>query len=93
MRKLIISEMEEGKEKSFEDIESLISGCRFSDCQHRTEPGCAVRAALESGELAEKHWKTYLNLQREEAYAKARRQVLERRMEKAQRDMSRRQRR
>lgn len=93
MRKLTISEMEDGKERSFEDIESLISCCRFSDCQHRTEPGCAVRAALESGELAEKHWKTYLNLQREEAYAKARRQVLERRIEKAQRDMSRRQKR
>lgn len=93
MRKLIISEMEEGKEKSFEDIESLISGCKFSDCQHRTETGCAVRAALESGELAEKHWKMYLNLQREEAYAKARRQVLERRIEKSQRDMSKRQRR
>lgn len=91
MRKLTISEMEDGKEKSFEDIESLISCCRFSDCQHRTEPGCAVRAALESGELAEKHWKTYLNLQKEEAYAKARRQVLDRRIEKLQRDRSKRQ--
>lgn len=93
MRKLTISEMEDGKERSFKDIENLISCCRFSDCQHKTEPGCAVRTALESGELAEKHWKTYLNLQREEAYAKARRQVLERRIEKAQRDMSRRQKR
>lgn len=89
MRKLIISEMEDGKEKSFEDIESLISCCRFSDCQHKTEPGCAVRVALESGELAEKHWKTYLNMQKEEAYAKARRQVLERKIEKAQRRQKR----
>ena len=71
----------------------MILCCRFSDCQHRTEPGCAIRAALESGDLAEKHWKMYLNLQKEEAYAKARRQVLERRIEKTQRDMSRRQRR
>ena len=93
MRKLTISEIEDGKERSFEDIESLISCCRFSDCQHRTEPGCAVRAALENGELGEKHWKTYLNLQREEAYARERRRVLERRMEKSQRDMSKRQKR
>lgn len=90
MRKLIVSEIEEGKEKSFEDIEGLISCCKFSDCQHKTEPGCAIRAALESGELNPKHWKTYLNLQKEEAYAKERKKVMERRMEKLQRDMSRR---
>lgn len=91
MRKLMISDMEEGKEKSFEDIESLIACCKFTDCQHKTEPGCAVRVALESGELNPKHWKTYLNLQKEEAYAKARRRVLEKRVEKSQRDMSKRQ--
>ena len=69
MRKLIVTDIEEGKEKSFEDIEKLISSCKFSDCQHKTEPGCAVRKALESGELNTKHWKTYLDMQREEAYA------------------------
>ena len=90
MRKLIVSDIGEGREKSFEDIEKLIACCKFSDCQHKTEPGCAVRAALESGELNSKQWKTYLNLQKEEAYAKERRKVMEKRMEKSYRNKLRR---
>lgn len=90
MRKLIVSDIGEGREKSFEDIEKLIACCRFSDCQHKTELGCAVRAALESGELNSKQWKTYLNLQKEEAYAKERRKVMEKRMEKSYRNKLRR---
>ena len=90
MRKLIVSDIGEGREKSFEDIEKLIACCKFSDCQHKTEPGCAVRAALESGELNPKQWKTYLNLQKEEAYAKERRKVMEKRMEKSYRNKLRR---
>lgn len=90
MRKLIVSNIEEGKEKSFEDIEILISSCKFSDCQHKTEPGCAVRAALECGELNPKHWKTYLNLQKEEAYAKERKKMMLKRMGRTRRDSVRR---
>lgn len=90
MRKLLVTDIEEGKEKSFEDIESLISCCKFSDCQHKTEPGCAVREALENGLLDVKHWKTYLTLQREEAYAAERKKVMMKRIGKTRRDMSRR---
>lgn len=90
MRKLIITDIEEGKEKSFEDIEELISGCKFSDCRHKSEPGCAVREALENGTLNPKHWKTYLDLQREETYAKERKKVMTKRTERTRRDMSRR---
>lgn len=86
MRKLIVTDIEEGKEKSFEDIEKLISSCKFSDCQHKTEPGCAVRKALESGELNPKHWKTYLDMQREEAYAKERKKIMTKRMRRTGRD-------
>lgn len=82
MRKLMITDMEEGKEKSFEDIETLIASCKFSDCRHLTEPHCAVREALENGSLNPKHWKTYLDLQREEAFAKERKKIMKRRMEK-----------
>lgn len=90
MRKLIVTDIEEGKEKSFEDIEELISSCKFSDCRHKSEPGCAVREALENGTLNPKHWKTYLDLQREEAYAKERKKVMTKRTERTRRDMSRR---
>ena len=86
MRKLIISDAEQGLQSSFEDIEMLIAGCKFSDCGHKTEPGCAVRQALEEGNLSEKRWRTYQSMLREEAFAKARQKVVQRRMERSQRD-------
>jgi ribosome biogenesis GTPase / thiamine phosphate phosphatase len=49
----------------FEDIDALALGCRFSDCQHRTEPGCAIKAALEDGTLDAARFKSYTKLQRE----------------------------
>jgi ribosome biogenesis GTPase len=54
-----------GVSETFEDVEQLIARCRFSDCQHRTEPGCAVRAAIESGELEAQRFHSYQKLQRE----------------------------
>jgi ribosome biogenesis GTPase / thiamine phosphate phosphatase len=56
---------EEAEEGAFDDIEALIEQCRFSDCAHETEPGCAVRAALEAGGLSRERWDSYLTLQRE----------------------------
>lgn len=52
----------------FDDIEELIAQCRFTDCSHGNEPGCAVRAALEAGDLDHERWQHYLKLrdQREE---------------------------
>ena len=41
-----------GVEEAFADVEELALRCRFSDCSHNTEPGCAVKAALVSGELS-----------------------------------------
>jgi len=49
----------------FEDIEALALACRFADCQHRTEPGCAVKGAITSGMLDEKRLESYRKLQRE----------------------------
>lgn len=51
--------------EAFEDIEALAPRCRFSDCHHVTEPGCAVRAAAESGELPDARYQSFLKLQRE----------------------------
>lgn len=82
MRKLVMGEGTEGIEQAFEDIRELISQCRFSDCKHRTEPGCAVKRALEDGSLDMRHWKTYLDLCKEEAYAEKRQQILMKRNQK-----------
>lgn len=46
----------------FADIEALAEQCRFADCGHGSEPGCAVQLALESGELTSARWRNYLKL-------------------------------
>ncbi len=51
--------------QAFEDIERLIADCRFGDCGHTSEPGCAVRSALEAGELEATRWRHFNKLQRE----------------------------
>jgi ribosome biogenesis GTPase len=55
----------EGVSTAFEDVEGVAAGCRFNDCQHRSEPGCAVRAALHDGTLQVDRLDAYNKLQRE----------------------------
>ncbi|HET6624333.1 MAG TPA: ribosome small subunit-dependent GTPase A, partial [Gaiellaceae bacterium] len=52
-------------DSAFSDVAELAAQCRFNDCGHDTEPGCAVREALESGTLDPARWASYLKLQRE----------------------------
>ena len=52
-------------EEAFSDIEELALACRFNDCSHKTEPDCAVQAALRSGELSWERHASWLKLQRE----------------------------
>lgn len=90
MRKVLMGTFDEAVGDSeisnpYEDIEALASQCRFNDCTHKSEPGCAVKAALEDGTLSERRWKTYLSMLKEEAYAKSRREHLERKMTKRKR--------
>lgn len=54
--------------KSFEDIEELAKNCKYPDCTHLKEPGCAVRRAIETGDLSEKRLANYLKLQKEIGY-------------------------
>ena len=68
MRELGLWESEAGLLATFEDIEALAANCRFGDCGHTNEPGCAVRAALENGELNVGRWQSYRKLQRELAF-------------------------
>lgn len=65
MRELGMWNAEEGIKKTFDDIEDLISQCKFSDCSHKSEPGCAIKAAIENGELEEDRWNRYLLLKSE----------------------------
>ena len=58
---------ESGVEEAFDDVEALVRQCRFSDCKHDTEPGCAIRPALETGELEEARYQNYLKVQEETA--------------------------
>jgi len=68
MRELGIMEADEGVDLSFDDIQDLSMGCRFADCNHMTEPGCAVLKALEDGKLNEKHYRNYLKLKKESEF-------------------------
>lgn len=65
MRELQFSSHEEGLEKLFGDVEELIPKCRYNNCQHQSEQGCAVISALESGELQSARWKSYNKIQNE----------------------------
>ncbi len=55
----------EGLDDSFADIKALASQCRFADCSHHNEPGCAIRKAIKSGELNAEHYRSYLKLKAE----------------------------
>ncbi len=63
---------DEGLSRVFEDLETLAAACRFSDCGHEGEPGCAVRAAVASGELEPDQLDHYLQLRREARAAELR---------------------
>jgi ribosome biogenesis GTPase len=65
LRELQLWETDDGLDQAFVDVAGLIAECRFSDCEHRTEPGCAIKAALADGSLPEERWESYLKLQRE----------------------------
>lgn len=72
MRELQIWSENEGLEKTFGDIEELAAKCKFNDCSHQTEPGCAIQAALENSTLDKKRYEGYLKLQKELAHLKTR---------------------
>ena len=61
-----------GLDESFRDIEELAAGCRYGDCSHETEPGCAVRNAADKGELDPLRLENFLRLKREMAFLESR---------------------
>jgi ribosome biogenesis GTPase / thiamine phosphate phosphatase len=69
IRALEIAGADEGVDTAFEDIADLALRCRFSDCRHEGEPGCAVRAALGDGRLSADRLASHRKLERELAHA------------------------
>ncbi|OHC90171.1 MAG: ribosome small subunit-dependent GTPase A, partial [Sideroxydans sp. RIFOXYB12_FULL_59_6] len=65
MRELGMLGVGEGIDNSFADIRELSRNCRFTDCSHTNEPGCAVRKAMERNELNAEHYQNYLKLKKE----------------------------
>ncbi|HHI02105.1 MAG TPA: ribosome small subunit-dependent GTPase A [candidate division Zixibacteria bacterium] len=72
IRELQIWTDEKGLEKTFGDIEQLAKECKFKDCSHETEPGCAIQKALKDGTLDKKRYQGYLKLQKELTHLKIR---------------------
>ena len=69
MRELGMWGVTEGLVEAFSDVEKYLGKCRFRDCRHESEPGCAIRQAIDSGELDAARWESYRNLQSEAKYA------------------------
>jgi ribosome biogenesis GTPase len=67
MRELKMVDVEHGVSEVFDDVGELALECRFTDCEHEDEPGCAVRAAIDSGALDERRLLNYRKLLREQA--------------------------
>lgn len=84
MRELGMWDVSEGLDIAFDDIEELAKKCKFSNCMHDKEPGCAVKAALESGELSKKRWVNYTKIKKEAEFAESKENKNLRLKEKAQ---------
>jgi ribosome biogenesis GTPase len=65
MREFGLLGIEEGLDENFSDIRDLSLECRFADCTHTREPGCAIRRAMEAGDLGEDRYQSYLKLKKE----------------------------
>ena len=71
MRELQLWDAREGLDQTFADIEELATGCRFRDCRHQSEPGCAVRAAVQAETLDARRLQSFHKLQKEERFLEA----------------------
>ena len=78
MRELGVAESEEGLDSTFSDILALAAGCRFGNCRHETEPGCAVKAAIARGELSRERLELYRSLEAENSDHRAKKKAVSR---------------
>ncbi len=69
MRELGMWDVRGGIEESFADVRQFLGRCRFSDCTHGNEPGCAIWAAIREGQLSRRRWESYQKLEKEARYS------------------------
>ncbi len=79
MRELRMWDGHDGLDHTFSDIEQLASSCRFTNCSHTGEPGCAVRAAIDDGKIDDERYSGYTKLRKEVHYHERRQKEIERR--------------
>ena len=82
MRELGLWAVDDGLDETFADVLELLGRCRFSDCQHKNEPGCAIRTAIECGQLDPNRFKRYLALEKEAKYTNDKAAFMQARAEK-----------
>lgn len=75
MRELGMWVVDEGVEQGFADIYSLMKGCKFANCTHQKEPGCAIRTALSEGTLTQSRWRNYEKIQKESDFQKKKERI------------------
>ena len=71
MRELGMFDVSTGLSETFDDVEQYLGKCKFTNCRHETEPGCAVKEAIKSGLLSPERWANYLELKGEARFADA----------------------
>lgn len=76
MRELGLWDVTDGLDSAFADVESKLGRCRFSDCTHTGEPGCAILAAIAAGELSRERFESYSKLRAEAEFAENRAEAL-----------------
>lgn len=69
MRELGMWDADEGIGEVYADVEQYIGTCKFSDCRHKTEPGCAIQNAIERGTLSPERWESYQKIKHEVKFA------------------------
>ena len=69
MRELGMWDVSNGLGEAFSDVKQYLGKCKFSDCKHQTEPGCAIKEAIANGELSRERWESYINLKTEAKYS------------------------
>lgn len=88
MRELGMWDAGEGLNQSFTDVEQYFGLCRFHDCSHQSEPGCAVKRAIQEGELSLERWESYQKLHAEVEYTEDKVSYL-RKKQKRQKEIAR----
>lgn len=77
MREMQLWDTEKGIEEAFEDIKELEKECHFSNCSHSNEKDCAIKAAIDTGELSEKRYENYLKMKEESIKIRKKREMLQ----------------